>query len=146
MITCFGIFLERIGASEPPPRGKPAATRTRHGGACRSRAACGSVPPGAGGYGPRSRHAARRRAALLEKALGGAFAWYPVIGESDEGLRSVMGAVTFVRDGDDVEEIRMEELVLAKVHGLVGDTPSSVTPETIGKDILPRFVSRNRYR
>ncbi len=32
-------------------------------------AACGRSPPAAGGCGPRSRHAARRRAALLEKAL-----------------------------------------------------------------------------
>ncbi len=33
-------------------------------------AACGRIPPAAGGYGPRSRHAAWRQAALLEKALG----------------------------------------------------------------------------
>ncbi len=33
-----------------------------------------------------------------------------------------------------------------KAHGLVGDKPSSVTPETIRKHILPRFVSRNRFR
>ncbi len=79
-------------------------------------------------------------------AFVNAFTWYPVIGESDKGLRTVIGAVTFVSDGDDVEEIRMEELVLAKAHGLVGNKPSSVTPETIRKDILPRFVSRNRYR
>ncbi|MEE8292209.1 MAG: hypothetical protein V3R80_12060 [Candidatus Tectomicrobia bacterium] len=35
-------------------------------------AACGRIPPAAGGYGPRSRHAARRLAALLGKALGAA--------------------------------------------------------------------------
>ena len=34
-----------------------------------SRATCDRSPPAAGGYGPRSRQAARRRAALLEKAL-----------------------------------------------------------------------------
>ncbi len=32
-------------------------------------AACGRIPPAAGGYGPQSRHAAWRQAALLEKAL-----------------------------------------------------------------------------
>ena len=57
-------------ASEPPPRGKPAATRTRHGGARRSRAACGSGPPGAGGGGRWEGQTARQRAALLGKALG----------------------------------------------------------------------------
>jgi len=34
---------------------------------------CSRTLPAAGGYGPRSRHAARRRAALLGKALGEIF-------------------------------------------------------------------------
>ncbi len=45
----------------PWSAGSEQATRTRHGGARRSRAACGS---------PWKRQAARRLAALLEKALG----------------------------------------------------------------------------
>ncbi len=57
---------ERATAAGEAPRLPPRTSR--------SRAACGRIPPAAGGYGPRSRHAARRRTALLEKTLGGA-AW-----------------------------------------------------------------------
>ncbi len=48
-----------MGASEQPQRGKPAATRTRHGGARRSRAVCGSASPAADGGGRWERQAAR---------------------------------------------------------------------------------------
>ena len=71
VITCFRSFLGAQGASETPPQGKPAATRTRHGGARRSREMERSRSPRAGGGGRWERQAARRRAAVLEKALGG---------------------------------------------------------------------------
>ncbi len=48
-----------MGASEPPPRDEPAATRQPHGGARRSRTACGSAPPVAGCVGSWEQQAAR---------------------------------------------------------------------------------------
>ena len=57
-----------MGASEPPPRWQPAATRTRHGGARRSRAACGNVLPAAGGGGRWERQAARGLVLLTFRA------------------------------------------------------------------------------
>ncbi len=44
-------------------------------------AACGRIPPAAGGYGPQSRHAAWRQAALLEKVLA-----LLRIGAKEEGI------------------------------------------------------------
>ncbi len=78
-------------------------------------------------------------------AFVNAFTWYPLIGESDDGIRHVIGAITCVSDGDDEADLMMEELVLAKAHGLVDD-PSQVTPATIRERILPRFVSRSRLQ
>ncbi len=58
VITCFLCFFGAPGSERATAAGNPAATRTRHGGARRSRTACGSAPPVAGGGGRWERQAA----------------------------------------------------------------------------------------